>query len=114
MPAIRLPPQTVCIMIVFHYSDNFTAQRCQRSFDMLNLATLVETSAREHPSNRAVIFNDTHLTYAALNSKASQFANALTALGVERGSKVALMMPNIPYFPVAYYGILKAACTVVP
>jgi long-chain acyl-CoA synthetase len=81
---------------------------------MLNLATLVESSAREYPSNVAVIFNDTRLNYAQLNGAANQFANALRGLGVEAGSKVALMMPNVPFFPIAYYGILKAGCTVVP
>lgn len=81
---------------------------------MLNLATLVEASARQNPTGTAVIFNDMKLNYAQLNGAANQFANALRALGVEPGSKVAIMIPNIPYFPIAYYGSLKAGCTVVP
>ena len=81
---------------------------------MLNLATLVESNARLNPGHTAVIFNDMRLTYAQLNAMANQFANALLKMGVQRGDKVAVMLPNIPYFPIAYYGILKAGATVVP
>ena len=81
---------------------------------MLNLSILLESSAQDHPNQLAVIFNDRKLTYAQLNGAASMFANALTKLGVQKGDKVALMMPNLPFFPIAYYGILKAGATVVP
>jgi long-chain acyl-CoA synthetase len=81
---------------------------------MLNLAILLEASAQDYPGEVAVIFNEKKMTYAELNAAANMFANALTKLGVKRGDKVALMMPNVPYFPIAYYGILKAGATVVP
>ncbi len=81
---------------------------------MLNLATLLEDSAREVPARIAVIFNETKLPYAAVNAAASQVANGLSALGIGRGDKVALSCLNIPYFPIVYYGILKAGATVVP
>ncbi|MCS6843323.1 MAG: long-chain fatty acid--CoA ligase [Caldilineales bacterium] len=81
---------------------------------MLNLAMLLESSAQKYPSHLAVIFNETRLTYAQLNGAANQLANGLRALGVKRGDKVALSCPNIPYFPIAYYAILKVGATVVP
>ncbi len=81
---------------------------------MLNVSYLVEFQAREYPQRTAVILNDTRLTYGQLNALANQFANGLRAIGVKRGDKVALMMPNIPYFPIAYNGILKTGATVVP
>ena len=81
---------------------------------MLNLSVLLEASAQDYPGQVAVIFNDKKMTYAELNAAANMFANALTKLGVKRGDKVALMMPNVPYFPIAYYGILKTGATVVP
>ncbi len=81
---------------------------------MLNLSYLLEFQAREYPDRTAVIFNDTRLSYGQLNVMANQFANGLASLGVKPGDKVALMMPNIPYFPIAYYGILKTGATVVP
>ena len=81
---------------------------------MLNLATVLETSARELPGKTAVIFNNTRLTYAQVNGAANQVANGLKAAGIVKGDKVALSCPNLPYFPIVYYGILKAGATVVP
>ncbi len=81
---------------------------------MLNLATLLEDSAREAPQNIAVIFNETKLSYVQLNGAANQVANGLANLGIEPGDKVALGCPNLPYFPIVYYGILKAGGVVVP
>ena len=45
---------------------------------------------------------------------ASQVAGGLRARGIGRGDRVALSCPNVPYFPVVYFGILKAGATVVP
>jgi long-chain acyl-CoA synthetase len=81
---------------------------------MLNLSILLEASAQDYPGNVAIIFNDKRITYAELNAAANMFANGLTKLGVKKGDKVALMMPNVPYFTIAYYGILKTGATVVP
>ncbi|MFQ5400972.1 MAG: long-chain fatty acid--CoA ligase [Anaerolineae bacterium] len=81
---------------------------------MLNLSCLLEATTRERPNQIAVIFNDTKLPYAAVNAAANQVANGLAALGVQKGDKVALSCPNLPYFPIVYYGILKAGAVVVP
>ena len=81
---------------------------------MLNLAVLLEDSVREVPDRVAVIFNDTKLTYAQVNGAANQVANGLKAIGIEPGDKIALSCPNLPFFPIVYYGILKAGGVVVP
>jgi long-chain acyl-CoA synthetase len=81
---------------------------------MLNLAVLLEDSARNVPERIAVICGDAQLTYAEINAKANQVANALRKFGIEKGDKVALSCPNLPFFPIIYYGILKAGGTVVP
>ncbi|MBP9502957.1 MAG: long-chain fatty acid--CoA ligase [Candidatus Promineofilum sp.] len=81
---------------------------------MLNLAVLLEDSAREAPDRTAIIFNDMKLSYAAVNAAANQVANGLASIGIRPGDKVALSCPNLPHFPVAYYGILKAGAVVVP
>jgi long-chain acyl-CoA synthetase len=81
---------------------------------MLNLAVLLEGTAREHPDRVAIAAGPIRLTYAELDAAASRVANALTARGVGRGDRVALSCPNLPSFPVVYYGILKAGATVVP
>ncbi|MBI4556751.1 MAG: long-chain fatty acid--CoA ligase [Candidatus Hydrogenedentes bacterium] len=81
---------------------------------MLNLATVLETSARDHPTKTAVVFRDIRLTFAQINQLACQVASGLCAAGIRKGDKVALTCPNIPYFPILYYGILKAGAVVVP
>jgi long-chain acyl-CoA synthetase len=81
---------------------------------MLNLATLLEDSARRAPEREAVIFDDFRLTYAAVDAAANQVANGLAGLGIQPGDKVAISCPNLPYFPIVYYGILKAGAVVVP
>jgi long-chain acyl-CoA synthetase len=80
----------------------------------LNLATLLEDSARRHPGRDAVVLGDTRLTYAQVDAAANQVANLLVSRGIRPGDKVALSCPNVPYFPVVYYGILKAGAVVVP
>jgi len=81
---------------------------------MLNLAVLLEDSAREVPAKTAVIFNDIKLSYAAVNAAANQIANGLVGIGIGPGDKVALTCPNLPFFPIVYYGILKTGAVVVP
>ncbi|NYJ01749.1 long-chain acyl-CoA synthetase [Nocardioides thalensis] len=81
---------------------------------MLNLATLLEHSARKHPDREAVVLGATRMTYAQVDAAANQVANLLVERGIQPGDKVALMCPNLPHFPIAYYGILKAGAVVVP
>jgi long-chain acyl-CoA synthetase len=81
---------------------------------MLNLSILLEDSARNYPERVAVVLGDQRLTYAQVDAAANQVANMLVARGIQPGDKVALSCPNLPYFPVVYYGILKAGAVVVP
>ena len=81
---------------------------------MLNLAVLLEDSTREVPRRDAVVFGQTRLTYAQVNGAANQVANGLVNAGIQPGDKVAISCPNLPYFPIIYYGILKAGAVVVP
>ena len=81
---------------------------------MLNLSVLLEDSARKHPTRDAVVFGETRLNYAQVNGAANQIANLLVERGIRPGDKVALSCPNLPYFPIVYYGILKAGAVVVP
>lgn len=81
---------------------------------MLNLSCVLETSAREHPDKHALVFGPMRLTFSEVNRMANQVARGLWEAGIRPGDKVALSCPNIPYFPIAYYGILKAGAVVVP
>src|SRR4051812_4379600 len=75
---------------------------------------MLEDSARKVPDRDAVVFNDTRLTYAQVDAMANQVANLLVDRGIVAGDKGALSCPNLPYFPIVYYGILKAGAVVVP
>ncbi|MFF0610334.1 long-chain fatty acid--CoA ligase [Nocardia tengchongensis] len=81
---------------------------------MLNLAVLLEDTTRRTPGRDAVVAGDQRLTYAQLDAAANRVAHLLVAHGIEPGDKVALSCPNLAWFPVIYYGILKAGATVVP
>ncbi|BFU44250.1 long-chain-fatty-acid--CoA ligase [Krasilnikovia sp. MM14-A1004] len=81
---------------------------------MLNLSVLLEDSARHYPDRAAVVLGPQRLTYAQVDAAANQVANLLVSRGIRPGDKVALSCPNLPYFPVIYYGILKAGAVVVP
>jgi long-chain acyl-CoA synthetase len=80
----------------------------------LNLASLIEQNARLMPDRVAVTFRDMSVTYGQVNGRAAQVAAALHAQGLAPGDHVALSCPNVPWFPIAYYGILKAGGVVVP
>ena len=80
----------------------------------LNLAVLLEESAKKHPEKPALVLGERILDYAGLRKAAKKFANALVSMGIESGDKVAIMLPNVPEYVIAYYGILNAGAAVVP
>jgi long-chain acyl-CoA synthetase len=81
---------------------------------MLNLSVVLDDTARETPDREALVFGDLRLSYAFVNTIANQVANLLRSRGVGPGDKIALACPNLPYFPMVYFGILKAGAVVVP
>jgi long-chain acyl-CoA synthetase len=80
----------------------------------LNLASVLEHNARLTPDRPAITFREASLTYGELNARAAQVASGLLAHGIGPGDHVALSCPNLPWFPIAYFGILKAGAVVVP
>lgn len=81
---------------------------------MPNLAGLLEAAAQECPDRTALVCGETRISYSELNNAANQVANLLVAQGVQPGDKVALSCPNVPSFPIVYFGILKVGAVVVP
>src|SRR5207248_2018761 len=79
-----------------------------------NLATMLRESARSRPEKVAVILDQFRLDYQTVDALSNQLAGSLTAAGVRRGDRVGLMLPNVPQFVIAYYGILKAGAVMVP
>ncbi len=81
---------------------------------MLNLAMVLTENAQRVPDRIAVICDERKLTYGELEATTNRLANALVSLGLHRGQKVLVMLPNIPEFVVSYFGILKPGGVVVP
>lgn len=72
------------------------------------LYEFLEQAARNYPDRPAVIFRNQPLTYRQLNELTDQLAAALAGIGVKKGDRVAIYMPNTPQFVIAFFGILKA------
>ena len=81
---------------------------------MTNLSSILTRSSAIHPTKTAVVAGDTTLDYATLDRLARMFAGALRDLGVRPGQHVALVLPNVPQFTVAYFGCHYAGNPVVP
>ena len=79
-----------------------------------NLGSILFGSAELRPHHVALRLNERALTYAELERAARGVATSLRQRGLEPGDRVALLVPNVPEFSVAYFGILYAGCTVVP
>jgi long-chain acyl-CoA synthetase len=76
-------------------------------------AVLADTAARR-PDEPAVIFEAASVTYRLLWERARACAAGLRRHGIGPGDRVALLLPNTPLFPIAYYGTLALGATVVP
>ena len=65
----------------------------------MNVAQNVERARLHFPGKDAILFEGRNLTYEQLDESANRVTNALSELGVGRGDRVALFLPNIPQFP---------------
>src|SRR5215208_4820024 len=79
-----------------------------------SLAQLLTETAARHGERTALKLDDAELSYTAFEEGASRVAGLLKDRGLQPGDRVGLMLPNVPYFPVVYYGILRAGGVVVP
>ena len=80
----------------------------------LSLAQVLEETAARRPDHPAVVLGDTSVSYAALWDGARRQASVLRERGVGPGDTVALLLPNTPHFPMAYYGALALGALVTP
>jgi long-chain acyl-CoA synthetase len=80
----------------------------------VNLAQILVDAAQRDPDHVAIKLDDTELTYAQLDGATAHVVGLLREHGLERGDRVGIMLPNVPYFPVCYYGVLRAGGVVVP
>ena len=80
----------------------------------MNLASLLTDSAAEHADDAALKLDDAVVSYAMLDDASGRVAALLRDKGIEPGDRVGVMLPNVPYFAIAYYGVLRAGGVVVP
>ncbi len=81
---------------------------------MTNLSSLLERAAADQPGHPAIRLDEEVLSYAQLREAAGRMSTLLAAAGVEPGDRVGIMLPNVPAFPIAFYGALAAGAVVVP
>ena len=84
------------------------------AFQNLPLPQWLERAVRQHGDRPALIFVNGRLTYRELKDQVDRLATALAAMGVVRESKVAIQLPNLPQFVIAYYAIQSLGAVAVP
>jgi len=84
------------------------------AYTSATIPTILERTAQLYPERIAVIFFGFSLTYAQLWDSVQQFTGALHAIGVRRGDRIVLFLPNCPHFIIAYYAALRLGAVIVP
>jgi len=79
-----------------------------------NLAGLLTESAARFPGGRALRLDETVVTYKMLDDAASRVARLLKDRGLQPGERVGVMLPNVPYFGIVDYRVMRAGGVVVP
>jgi long-chain acyl-CoA synthetase len=82
-------------------------------YPKIPLYQLLEMTCVKYDESVATIFFDQQMTYGQIRDQVRRLATALKGMGVHKGDRVALMLPNSPQFIISYYGVLEAGGTVV-
>ncbi len=80
----------------------------------MNLGILLEEKANEHPQRTAVVHGGKNINFEELNKSVNRVANGLKSLGIEKGDRVAIMLPNIPEFVYTFWACQKLGSVAVP
>ncbi|VBB42289.1 AMP-dependent synthetase and ligase [uncultured Desulfatiglans sp.] len=80
----------------------------------INLATYLEQTTTAHPDKIGLIFDDRKWTFQQINENASRIASGLVELGIKKGERVTLFLPNVPEFFFWFFGVVKAGAVVNP
>ena len=81
---------------------------------MTNFAGQLSAAAAEDPDRPAVKLDDLVLSYGELDRAVGRAAGLLRSKGVAAGDRVGMQLPNVPYFPIVYFGALRLGAVVVP
>ena len=81
-------------------------------YPQIPLSQILTKVAEKTPKQIAMVYFNKEMTYGELDEASDRFAAALAAQGVNKGDRVAIFLPNIPQFVIAYYGTLKIGAVV--
>jgi long-chain acyl-CoA synthetase len=84
------------------------------TYPLIPLYSLLDETAAKHPTSPCTNFFGRRLTYQQIKGLSDRFAAGIRRMGIRKGDRVALLLPNSPQFIVAYYGLLKAGAAIVP
>jgi long-chain acyl-CoA synthetase len=87
--------------------------RWEQDFEPLSVPDMLRDSAAKYPNAQLIEFMGRHYSYAETLAGARRVAVGLRALGIEKGDRVGLFLPNVPHYIAAYYGAMMAGATVV-
>ena len=93
-----------------HYDNEAPAEI---DFQTCFLQEYLDKAADNFGSRKAIVFHNYRMNYAKLRQKAENFAAGLKELGIEKGDRIAIMLPNVPQTIIAFWGALKAGAVVV-
>src|SRR5580692_9851408 len=98
----------------FHDSGTRRCRPAEEAHRMTNLASNLIATARTRPDRVAIRLDEQAVSFAQLERASARAAAMLAARGVRAGDRVGLMLPNVPYFAIAYYAILRLGAVVLP
>ncbi len=84
------------------------------SYPESTLGNILADTAGRFPDRTALLFYGRKISYQELDTLANRFSRALVSLGIKKGDRVALMLPNIPQMVISYYGALRTGAIAVP
>jgi long-chain acyl-CoA synthetase len=84
------------------------------SYPEVPIQQILRSAALQWPWRNAIIFGGMEITFQELDALSDRCANALASMGVKKGDRVGIHLPNCPQFAIAYYGLLKAGAVFVP
>ena len=80
----------------------------------VSVASILAESARRYPTHDALVLGEARIPYAAVWEQSRRYAAVIRDRGIKPGDRVAILIPNVPQFAFAYYGILALGASVVP
>ena len=78
------------------------------------LSEILDRVAQEHPNQTAILFQGHELKYHQLKRRVDSLANAFEKLGLKKGDRVCLFLPNCPEYVLSYWAVIKSGGVVVP